>query len=271
MSKTKTSENKRFRICAKRILLTYSQMPESLTKEAILGKLKDKELGFLNYLIVEERHQDNGKLFYCLLESQTKFNIRNPKRLDILNDDKRFHANYQEAGNYKKVAKNIVKDDNYLTNFSNLVNEEKLSVEGYIIRVAPIFGSAKGTYYFLQNCSQRLLRRTDIRNASNFIESINQAKREAKLAEIQEQKSSDSTKLSPFQLSDFQLTPEIQRWLQNGCNSTILVVAGEGESGKTQLFKALADGRGWKMLIVNHTEGLKALTDQHNAILIDPE
>ena len=73
---------------------------------------------------------------------------------------------------------------------------------------------------------------------------------------------------TPFKVSDFKSVAAIEEWISNGFQPT-LVMVGPAGSGKTQYAKSLAHENNWKMLIANHREGLKALTREHNALLLD--
>ena len=73
---------------------------------------------------------------------------------------------------------------------------------------------------------------------------------------------------TPFRVEDFQPLKMIEKWRENGFRPT-LVLVGPGGCGKTQFVKALAKENGWKMLIVNHKEGLKDLTVKHDAVFFD--
>ncbi len=58
------SGEKSFRVHAKRFYLTYSQVPESLSKEVAALQLQNK-LGAPRYVLSEEPHAGKGKHFYA--------------------------------------------------------------------------------------------------------------------------------------------------------------------------------------------------------------
>lgn len=69
-------KKKEYRIAAKNILLTYSQVNHELTNELVLeclqNVLKDK---IKNYIIAKEYHQDEGVHFHALLSAPIKFDF----------------------------------------------------------------------------------------------------------------------------------------------------------------------------------------------------
>ena len=73
---------------------------------------------------------------------------------------------------------------------------------------------------------------------------------------------------SPFGLSDFILPERLQAWCDQDCQPTLILV-GEAGTCKTVFCITIARERGLKLLICNHIEGLKDLTDEHTAILFD--
>ena len=75
--------------------------------------------------------------------------------------------------------------------------------------------------------------------------------------------------IPPFKsLEEFNLTPEVQQWLDNGCNPT-LVLYGEGGTGKTSFARALAFQNKLKMLMVNHRDDFKKYDFSYNLIVFD--
>ena len=82
------------------MLLTCSQVNNQLTSQDLLD-YSSKTHNFERYIVAEEQHQNGGKHFHVLLESKTKFNIRNEKSLDITYNDVTYHGNYQVTTHYK--------------------------------------------------------------------------------------------------------------------------------------------------------------------------
>ena len=76
-------KQKQFRIQAKRLFLTYSQIPNSLTKEEVLKQLELK-FNIQGYLIAREFHEDNGVHIHVLIELRNRCDIRNYRILDLI-------------------------------------------------------------------------------------------------------------------------------------------------------------------------------------------
>lgn len=107
-----------FRFDSKSIFLTYPQA-EGLTFELIADKLK--EVGFNDYVIAQENHQDGNIHFHAFAERTSKFRSRNERVFDI--NDK--HPNIQSPRSRKDVIKYVTKDNNYITSEGFVLNKTK--------------------------------------------------------------------------------------------------------------------------------------------------
>lgn len=75
--------------------------------------------------------------------------------------------------------------------------------------------------------------------------------------------------IPPFKsLEEFNLTPELQKWVDNEYQPT-LVLYGEGGTGKTSFARALAFQNNFKMLMVNHRDDFKKYDFSYNLIVFD--
>lgn len=113
-----SNELKKFRISAKRALLTYN-LPQKtrLSKETLLKHLRDN-VNVKQFLVAQDTEIKSEKCFQALLVSKTKFDIRNKNLIDIEIDGKTFHAKYHPVKDFDLVAKSIAaKDKNYLSSF----------------------------------------------------------------------------------------------------------------------------------------------------------
>ena len=59
-------EGRRFRINAKKFLVTYSQVPDNLYAAEAIDQLK-RNIGVEKYVIYWEKHRDGGKHFHVIL------------------------------------------------------------------------------------------------------------------------------------------------------------------------------------------------------------
>ena len=76
-------DDKVFRINAKRLLLTYSQVPLKLTPQDLLSQLGTR-LPIEKYLVGTEKHGHDGKHFHVLLITSEKQDIRNRNIFDVI-------------------------------------------------------------------------------------------------------------------------------------------------------------------------------------------
>lgn len=124
----KIKTNGTFEIHARRMFLTYSQVPDVWTKMYVKRRLvnellvkrygKEKNKTRVKaYIIAEEKHENGGRHFHCLLELESKYRMKGVEALDI--DD--LHGNYQ-------VVKNIWKAINYVKKGKNYISEGFLGV-----------------------------------------------------------------------------------------------------------------------------------------------
>lgn len=110
-----------FRISARKLFLTYSQVPQAMTHQEVLESLK-KVVDFGDYAIGREKHaisQTEGQdqyHYHVLLTARTKFNIKNPTLLDLRYKEITLHGKYEAVKSFKKGVEYVCKDKNYQTN-----------------------------------------------------------------------------------------------------------------------------------------------------------
>jgi len=105
-----SSKKKKFRLQGKNLFLTYSQTDLALTREDILNQLS-KLLCIKGYLIAQELHQNGGTHFHVVVSLKKRCDIRNPKALDLLFNNKIYHGNYQVARNTNATKEYVLKTD----------------------------------------------------------------------------------------------------------------------------------------------------------------
>lgn len=121
-SEISLKQKKAFEISAKRMMLTYSQVPESWTldyvKEILVDGILTKERGkgrgeprVKAYVIGEERHADGGKHYHCFIEFVEKYQLRNARKLDING----VHGQYEKAETTWGSIAYVKKVGNYIT------------------------------------------------------------------------------------------------------------------------------------------------------------
>lgn len=108
----------KFRIDSKSVFLTYPQA-NTLTFELISDKLK--ELGFNDYVIAKENHEDGNLHFHAFAERTSRFRSRDQHVFDINSH----HPNIQSPRNRKDVIKYVTKDGDYITSDGFVLNKTK--------------------------------------------------------------------------------------------------------------------------------------------------
>ena len=123
-----------FRIAAKKLFLTYSQVNPEITAQEILYQLQNNpSLHEFRYVIAKELHQDGGVHFHVVLIQHEKVDIRNPKALDIQYQERNFHGNYAPIKNLRHAITYVCKHQDYITNLDNLRDGQLLSAKQFII------------------------------------------------------------------------------------------------------------------------------------------
>ncbi len=130
------TQEKPFRISARRIYLTYSQVPKEMFHEDLLESL-NKVIVFKNYLVAKESHATEGFHFHVLLAANTKFDIRTQNHLNVEYNGKTYHGNYQKTKTFKNCVEYICKQGDYRTDFEDVVDGKVISLEQqFLMKIA---------------------------------------------------------------------------------------------------------------------------------------
>lgn len=137
----KQTQIKKFRIYAKKLFLTYSQVNPQITHIHVLQQLKAKfSFPTINYVIAKkkekENHEDQGVHYHVILTHThfEKFQITNPNQLDIHYENQVFHGNSTSVKNLNQTISYVCKDKNSITNFENLSDGYLLSPKEFMIK-----------------------------------------------------------------------------------------------------------------------------------------
>lgn len=124
----------KFRIAAKKLFLTYSQVDPQMTALHVLQQLEDNIiLHEFKYVIAKEYHKDGGTHFHVVIIQQEKVDIKNPNALDIQYQQQNFHGNYVPVKNLVNVVNYVCKNNQYITNLDNFKDGQLLSAKRFII------------------------------------------------------------------------------------------------------------------------------------------
>ena len=252
----KTTNEKSFRISAKRILLTYSQVNTEFSTNNVLEQLKYK-LGRFSYIISKEAHSDGGTHFHVLLIHRRKFNVKNPYLLDLEINGKVAHGNYKPVNNLEYTVYYVCKDKQYITNLDNLQDGQLLTAKEYIYQQVLLKGVDKALLDYSQTHKEKALAGLSVSALKKHFADIQKIELSTKIDLID----------TPFTLDNFNIDPPLREWIINPTKT--LIIAGESGVGKTQFLKAVAKERCSKTLVVNHIEDFRRLNDTYDCILID--
>ena len=217
---------KQFRIAAKNIFLTYSQVNPEITAEHILEQFKQQFYEF-NYVIAKEFHEDGGTHFHVILISQTKFDIKRADKLDIQYKDQSFHGNYASVKQLKQAISYVCKDKNFITNLENIQNGKLLSAKEFIIKQVNEKGVEKALIDYYEQSPDKALAGISVSALKKQFHDIEKLKRSLKLDTIE----------TPFGLDHFDIHAQLKQWVDNP-NKT-LVLVGDSGIGKPNFVKLL--------------------------------
>lgn len=114
-----------FRISARKLFLTYSQVPEAMTHQDVLEGLK-QVVDFGDYAIGREKHAISQAVdeaerqdqyhYHAVLIATSKFNIKAATLLDLRYKEVTLHGKYEAVKSFEKGVEYVCKDKNYQTN-----------------------------------------------------------------------------------------------------------------------------------------------------------
>ena len=250
-------KKKEYRIAAKNILLTYSQVNHELTNELVLeclqNVLKDK---IKNYIIAKEYHQDEGVHFHALLSAPIKFDF-NTELVSLPFKETVYKGHYSPVTNYPQMVKYVCKKGEYIHNLTDILKNYEKPYHEELIENVTEGGVNAGLTYSLRKHPEKALRPGSLSATESNIQCMLTLPQFAK-----------SEPPIPFTRDIFNSPPELDEWVADGCRPTLILVGPPGV-GKTVWIKILKEEKSWKMLKINHMEGFKDLTDQHTAIVLD--
>lgn len=147
---------KQFRLNAKKLFITYSQVSIEITKEHVLEQLQTK-LMIKDYLIAREYHKDEGVHFHALLELVQRCDIKNSNTLDITWENETFHGNYQTAKNMNALRAYISKDRDIISSWDiNYKTGKLISLEKKLAIMTKNQGLDKTLRYYINNHEEDL-------------------------------------------------------------------------------------------------------------------
>lgn len=248
-----------FRINAKRIYLTYSQVDSGMQSIDVLYALRSKNFFCFKHVISKQDHKDGATHFHVLLEATKKFNITQADFLDITYQEKAYHGNYQAVRSLTNTVEYICKAGDYITDFTNIQQGKVMSHKQLLIQSASQLGVSNALIEHCKQLPDKALHNVSLTGAKAYFKALQSLEATQQASDIE----------TPFKLKDFNLQdyPEILEWIKNPVKT--LVLMGASGVGKTQLVKAFAQDKGLNTLVINHMQGFKDLESKHDAVIVD--
>lgn len=253
-------QTKPFRVHAKKLLLTYSQVPQEMPYYPIILMLQ-KEIEGVGYVIGVESHQDDGKHFHVVAVSPTKLDIRSHAKFDVTFENNVYKCNCQGIKRLSAAVKYVCKHGVYTTNLKNLYEGALLPTHQLLIEMSNREGIHKTLQFYGENYPKEAIGSKNLLSVERTLKRMRDLSRTTLL---EKQKALET----PFQLEDFKVLPKIKQWIDNEFQPSLILVGPPG-CGKTQFVKALAKKYKWNILFINHREGFKHLTPEHDAVALD--
>lgn len=234
-----------FRFAARRVLLTYSQCSDTLTKEGVFHTLEER-YAMETYTLGEELHEDGGRHIHAAIEFKKKVNSRDVGLFDVNTGDQVHHPNIEiikpGKAHFERATEYCCKeDDDPLTNYERTKRWDE------------ILDEATDADEYL-----RLVRKNYPRDyALNYDRLVKMA-------------AAHFPTHGPNTIDSFEPTTEMT--MCEGLSSITLlpgrstVVVGPAGCGKTTWAKDVAPK---PCLFVRHLDSLSALRGNHRSIIFD--
>ena len=201
-------KKKSFRVSAKRLLLTYSQVPFAMTEDLLLYHLQ-QQLDVKEYIIRTEHDEDGNKHFHAVIILSRKGDIRSPARLSVCFEGKSYHCHYTGIRNLSGTVKYVCKSGDYITNMKHLYKGALIPIQELIRDMALAEGPQKALECYDENFPQE---------AAGGKSLVSMKQHLNLRAELTARQQAIST---PFKVDDFQSLPTIEEWWANGCQPTL--------------------------------------------------
>lgn len=286
------AQKKPFRVSAKKILLTYSQVEKQLEAQndnhafrdcdlqkqiqqiqqiqpqQIREQLLEKNPNVKGYVVSKQRHKDGGTHFHVILEASNKFDIKNPHKLDLEFSGKKIHGNYKKINNYKKVVEYICKDAEYDSNNKSIENGKFISLSEKLFATLSDKGVDGTMKYYLENHLEKAISSKSFVGVKRSLQEIQETQSDIQQEQQEAQDQELQQLLQHVTLSDFNLPSTVKQWMESGFRRTGIMF-GPAACGKTVFALILAHVHNWKILTVSHPDDLTSLKNIHDMILFD--
>lgn len=155
-----TRRKHQFQLNSSQLFLTYPECP--LEKEDVLRQLS-AILDVQHYIVARERHANGHYHIHVYLKLNATLRTTEAKLLDLFDNDKCYHGNYQGCRSNKNVAQYVTKNEDYISDLDvgSIVDRESATARA-------CKGLAAGTLSLEQAveiCPQLLLRYSQVKQS----------------------------------------------------------------------------------------------------------
>ena len=234
----------RFRINAKKFLLTYSQVPENLSPEEVVNQLT-KSTGMGKYVVSWERHKDGRKHFHVILLSDKKVDVRSTKRFNLSFERKTYKCNCKRINQLGGAVDYVCKDKEYITNIDEILDGYYLTRSEYLLEMCDKMGVEETAEYFLMKYPEEVLEGKGMSYLVRNLRAVDDVKQKMRAL-------TRTREPSVFTLDDFNLPDVVKQWRKDGFQLTSILV-GEAAKGLSYDNSIAASTRLEKITLQNRT------------------
>lgn len=253
-------QTNKFRVHARKLLLTYSNVPEDLTLMSVIKQLQTN-INMKQYVISKERHASGAPHYHVILILHKKLDIRSTTRFHIVYNEQSYSCNIQSVRSLTHAVSYVCKDQDYCTNINEIHNGVLVDIEELLIERARAYGVDLTLQDYVKDQPKKALggkNLVSLRKTLNTVLEVDEGVAQLK----------PKTKEISFSLDDFVLTEELTQWLKDDHQPTLFLI-GKAGIGKTVFAKLIAETLEVPYIVVNQLQGLKNLTKKHKCAVYD--
>lgn len=230
-------EKKEFRVNAKTVFVTWSQVPEGLTKEHVFQVFVDSDPSVLFGIVCAERHRDEGNHIHACIGYRSKRNFKDARRYDLMG----CHPNWKSARVPAAAVAYCRKEDPEPLVFGDLPGDEASFLE-----------LARGGH------TESAILQFATKHPKTYV--VSKPQIESNLRALAPRVLGRS-----YPLESFIYAPKPFCWSREQC----LFIRGDSGTGKTEWAKALASINGGTYCFVRDKEALKEFKPGQTVIFDD--
>ena len=229
--KPKQRNKPEFRICAKKLMLTYSQVPEEMSPDEVIAQL-NKKIYFTQHGVGIEYHQDGDQHFHALLLSEKKIDICSVSMFDVEFEGKTYKCHVEGVRNLSAAIRYVCKKGAYITDIKNLYHGRLLTKNDLLRKISDTEGVDAALDFYEKNYPKEAMGRLSLLNVERFLRRRVELRRRSVW-------STTESMSTTFKVEDFKELAKIKKWVDSDYRRTLILVGPAG-CEKTQFVKALS-------------------------------